>query len=454
MTENDVVGEITRNDLKRVECAVSDFTSVPRGKVFDAKFFLSQRELRLAAFFLGITVTCREPDRLYTDIVPRTMPDVRFLPDWDTFAVDPTCQVATGTLLCDASGTFMSPLGEEVDCAGLWPRTVLKRVLKRLSDAGFAALVAPELEFALVTFADDRQVTGLMPAQGLAGKVPHVERSADSFSLEAARGQAPFFDALWAACECLRIPITGYAHEAGAGQYEVNFAPADPLAQADAVFRFKSLARVLGRQHGFTTTFLAKPYPHDTGAGMHWHVSLKDKLGNNPFAATAGQSAAALRQFVGGWQKSVRGATAIYAPYENSYLRYSAPDASPVSASWSYDNRAAAFRVPHSDAANSRIENRLPGADINPYLVLAVMLGTGLEGIQRRLDASEPAIGVPNGPQIPKSLPESLDALDVCPILAAVLGRQFIEVFTMVKRFELAEQESLRFTYDHLLTRA
>jgi glutamine synthetase len=307
-----------------------------------------------------------------------------------------------------------------------------------------------------VRFADDR-ATELLPALGCAGPVPHVEASAESFSLEAAHGQAPFFDALWAACEALRIPITGFAHEAAAGQYEVNFAHGEPLAQADAVFRFKSLTRELGRRHGITATFLAKPYPDDTGAGMHWHVSLQDRHGRNAFAGGDGQPSETLRHFVGGWQASVRGATAIYAPYVNSYVRYAAPDSSPASADWSGDNRGVAIRIPHSDTANLRLENRLPGADVNPYLALAVMLGAGLEGLRQRLEPTAPVTGVPksgSGPQLPKALPEALAALDTCPILAAVLGRPFLDLYGMVKQFELTEQADPAFTNRHLLTRA
>jgi glutamine synthetase len=406
---------------------------------------------------VGITVTCNEPDRMYTDFVPRTMPDIRFVPDWRTFAVDPIAQVPTGTVLCDATGSFASPLGETMDCAGLLPRTILKRVVQRLADAGYTARVAPELEFALVAVTGEGPSRTLRPAPGFAGKIAHEEPTAESFSLEAAHGQAPYFDALWAACEQLRIPITGFAHEASAGQYEVNFAPGEPVAQADAVFRFKSLARELGRRHGFTATFIAKPYAEDTGSGMHWHVSLQDKTGNNPFAASDGSPSDVLRQFIGGWQKSIQGAAAIYAPFANSYFRFSKPDSSPSSVDWSGDNRAAAFRVPDSDTANLRLENRLPGADINPYLVLAVMLGTGLEGLRQRLNPTEPIAGLPGkgtGPQLPMSLPEALAAFETCPILASVLGQQFIDLYGMVKRAEIIEQEDPSFTLRTLLTRA
>ncbi|HEY5597519.1 MAG TPA: glutamine synthetase family protein [Kiloniellales bacterium] len=457
MTESEAIAEIARLDLKRIECAVSDFTSIPRGKILDTKLFLARPELRLASFVLGITVTCTEPHRLYTDFVPRSMPDVRFLPDWGTFAVNPIAPVPTGTFLCDASGSFQSPRGETMDCAGLMPRTILRRVLRRLADAGLTARVAPELEFALVTVTDDGQAQTLRPAPGCAGAIPHQEPSAESLSLEAAHAQAPFFDALWAACEHLCIPITGYAHEASAGQYEVNFAPAEPLAQADAVFRFKNLARELGRRHGMIATFLAKPYPDDTGSGMHWHLSLKDKSGANPFADRDGRPSDAMRHFIGGWQKAVRGGAAIYAPFANSYFRFVAPDASPASADWSGDNRAVAFRIPDSDAANLRLENRLPGADANPYLTLAVMLGTGLEGMRQGLAPTAPIAGVPGkgaGPQLPRSVSEALDAFEACPILAAVFGRQFIDLFSMVKRFEVTEQNEPSFTIRNLLTRA
>jgi hypothetical protein len=141
----------------------------------------------------------------------------------------------------------------------------------------------------------------------MSGAVPHIESSHDLFSAETAQSFAPLFDDLWAACELQGIPISGYGHEASIGQYEVNFKPGEPLAQADAVFRFKRLVREIARRHGCLATFMAKPYLTEPGTGMHWHVSLSDSDGRNAFSAGDDSAHPRLEYFIGGWQASAQG---------------------------------------------------------------------------------------------------------------------------------------------------
>lgn len=457
-TADEAIKWLAANDIRRVELVFADLTSVARGKVMGTSSFIETLGAKIPSLLLGLTVTGGEPPEVFQRIFPTTFPDMSMRPDWRTLVRDPLAAVPSATLICDIEGRFAGADGQrQVDVAELSPRQLLKRVLQRLDDAGYRARVAPELEFFLVHA--ERDASGaLQAAHGMSGRVPHVESSHDLASAETAQSFAPFFDQLWSACEEQGIPITGYGHESAIGQYEVNFAPGEPLAQADAVFRFKRLAREIARRHGCYATFMAKPYLAEPGTGLHWHISLSDRQGANPFSTADGAPHPRLRHFIGGWQASARGSIAILAPYAHSYIRLQRPDAAPASAEWGYDNRTVAFRIPRSDAANRRVEHRLPGGDANPYLSLALMLGAGLIGMR---DAMEPGPETSDRPAeqaraaLPTALPEALDELQRCAILGETLGAPFIELYNLIKRHELNEQAADGdFALKHLLARS
>lgn len=457
-TADEALAWLEANGIRRVELVFADLTSVARGKILGTASFLETAGAKMPSLLLGLTVTGGEPAAVFDRIFPQTFPDMALRPDWSTLVRDPLAKVPTASILCDIEARFTAADGQrQVNVAELAPRQLLKQMLNRLAAAGYRARVAPELEFFLVH--EQRNADGsLQVAHGMSARVPHVESSHDVSSAETAASFAPFFDDLWDACEVQGIPITGYGHEAATGQYEVNFGPGEPLAQADAVFRFKRLARELARRHGCRATFMAKPYLQEPGTGMHWHISLSDVGGNNPFTDSDGSAHPRLRHFVGGWQASARASIAILAPYVHSYVRLQRPDAAPASAEWGYDNRTVAFRIPHSDPANRRLEHRLPGGDANPYLSLALMIGAGLSGMQQRLEpgpetSDRPAVSAAGA--LPLNLAQALDEWERCPIMLETFGAPFVELYTLIKRHELEEQEAdPDFALKHLLDRS
>ena len=455
---SDAVAWLHAQGIARVEVVFADLTSVARGKVMDTESFVQALGAKLPTLLLGLTVTGGEPPDVFKRIFPPSFPDMALQPDWRTLVRCPLSRVPTATVICDLDARFSAADGHaDYAVADLAPRQLLQRTLARLQDAGYQALVAPELEFFLVHPERNAQ-GGLRVAHGMSGHVPHVESSHDLASAETAQTFAPFFDDLWTACETQGIPISGYGHESATGQYEVNLRPGEPLAQADAVFRFKRLAREIARRHGCQATFMAKPYLNEPGTGMHWHVSLSDAHGHNAFTAADDSAHPRLSHFIGGWQASAPGAMAMLAPYAHSYLRIARPDASPASADWGHDDRRVAFRIPQSNPANRRMEHRLPGGDANPYLALALMLGTGLIGMQQQLKPS-PARGSADAnagaAPLPQNLDDALAALEACPLLSEVFGAGFIDLYAMVKRHELTEQAAdADFALRHLLVRS
>jgi glutamine synthetase len=453
---SDAIAWLSAQGIRRIEVVFADLTSVARGKVMDTASFVQALGAKLPTLLLGLTVTGGEPPDVFKRIFPPSFPDMALQPDWRTLVRCPLARVPTATVICDLDARFTAADGHaDYDVAELSPRQLLQSTLARLQAAGYQALVAPELEFFLVHPERNGQ-GGLQVAHGMSAPVPHIESSHDLASAETAQTFAPFFDDLWAACETQAIPISGYGHESATGQYEVNFNPGEPLAQADAVFRFKRLTREIARRHGCMATFMAKPYLNEPGTGMHWHASLSDGDGRNAFTADDDSTHPRMAHFIGGWQASAPGAMALLAPYAHSYLRIARPDASPANADWGHDDRTVAFRIPQSSPSQRRLEHRLPGGDANPYLTLALMLGAGLIGMQQHI-APSPARGSSSAPTapLPQNLEDALAALENCPLLGEVLGAGFIKMYAMVKRHELSEQAAdADFALRHLLGRS
>jgi glutamine synthetase len=311
----------------------------------------------------------------------------------------------------------------------------MRRTLARLAQAGLSARAAPEMEFYLFARRPGGAAHELQAPRPAPGS-PAWESACEADSIERAACFGAYFDELFAACERWSIPVTGYSHESALSQYEVNFTPGEPLAQADAVFRFKRLARHVAARHGFLASFLAKPFLDQPGAGTHWHFSLQDRQGNNAFLAADGQSEApALDAFMAGVQAHAPAAMAFLAPYDNSYDRLHHADSSPSRATCGRDDRNAAFRVPRSSPANRRVENRLPGGDASPYLTAALTLGLGLEGMNRG-GQPVPAPGI----ALPRTLSEALDALDGDRVVRQLLGDPLVELYLAIKRTESAQR--------------
>ncbi len=415
-----------------VECCIADFSSNARGKTVSREDFLAMGGCRLASVVLGLTLVGENAHELFGQILPSSFQDVDLVADPDTL-VGQLGRPRAATVICEPRGHLRAEVsGREFDAADLSPRVALRRVLQRLEAAGFSARVAPELEFYLFNRRPGGAPSELIAASPHPGS-PLLETGCEADSAERAGHFAPYFDDLFDACEAMRIPVTGYAHESALSQFEVNFHPGAPLQQADAVFRFKRLARQVAARHGFLASFLAKPFLTEPGAGMHWHFSVQQKKdGRNAMLAADDSDGPRLRHFVAGLQRHAEAATALYAPYDNSYDRIIRTDSSPSRATWGLDDRLVAFRIPASSPANRRVENRLPGADASPYLIVATTLGLGLAGIERRWEPRE------GGAELPRTLGAALDHLQSDAVLRDILGANLVDFYCGLKRSESA----------------
>ena len=246
-------------------------------------------------------------------------------------------------------------------------------------------------------------------------------------------------------------------HESGTAQLEINFNHGEAVHVSDQVLVFKRIVRQVALRYGVYATFMAKPMENQPGSAMHLHISVSDRdSGENRFGAGTRDGASPLfRHFVGGLQTYLGEATPLFAPNVNSFRRMRPDFSAPINLHWGFDNRSCGLRVPISGPENRRIENRMPGADANPYLALAACLACGYLGIKEGLEPSAMVEGnAYDRPRtLPRTLSEALDRFAMCDPVIELLGEAFCASFQRIKAHELAQFEGVISSWerDHLL---
>ncbi|WP_444462925.1 glutamine synthetase family protein [Rhodobacter capsulatus] len=315
------------------------------------------------------------------------------------------------------------------------PRQALARVKDRYTALGLTPVVATELEFFLI---DDSGTKLRVPPSPRSGK---RRTGGEILSLRALDAFDNFFTALYEACEVMDIPADTAISEAGPGQFEINLMhQADPLKAADDTWLFKMLVKGLARQHGFAASFMAKPYDLWSGNGMHTHFSILDKDGENIFNDGTEKGSDALRSAVAGCLAALPGSTLIFAPHQNSYTRLVPNAHAPTGIGWAYENRTAALRIPSSGPSARRIEHRVAGGDVNPYLMIAAILGAALVGIEDKMVPDDPIVGNAYAqylPQLPATWNLAINQFASCPLIPRIFEEELIENFLMTKRQEI-----------------
>ena len=413
--------------IDEIECVTPDLNGVPRGKVMTAEGFLDGRRLQMAR---GVLLQCimggYPPARFYGS----NDGDLALVADPAQIHRLPWTQQPRAFAICDADELTGSS-------SNLSTRGQLKAVIARYAALGLAPVVATELEF--FVFAPNTDPSQpFQPPTGLDGR---REDGHSAFSVSSNNGLRPFFSEVYACMAALGLPRDTFMHEMGVSQFEINLLHGDPLLLADQTFLFKHLLKEVALKHGLIVVCMAKPLAHTPGSSMHIHQSIVDiDNGHNVFSAEDGQPTATFRHFIAGQQACMADFTALFAPNVNSYQRLCHPFASPNNACWSHDNRAAGLRIPASSPVARRVENRLPGADANPYLAIAASLAAGLYGIERRLEPSDPIQGefeVPDNLSLPCTLHVALERLKRSQLAKELFGKEFIEGYIASKTMEL-----------------
>ena len=320
------------------------------------------------------------------------------------------------------------------------PRCVLQKVAQAYARKNWSPMVAFELEFYL--FDGHRDDNGLIQLV----RNPKTGRVDNATVLSSTR-IADFehvIDDIIAACKTQGIETGAISSELGPGQYEINFNHhADVLRAADETCLFKRTVVEIAKKHGMTASFIAKPMLEHAGNGLHMHISVVDDQGANVFAA-GDQADDRLHHAIGGLLATMPAAMSFWAPNVNSYRRYlGGTSCAPVSLTWGNENRTVAFRIPLAKGGAWRVENRVPGADANPYLAMAVTLAGMLHGIEQKIDPGEASENAINGrdENLPLDLSRAIAETSASDALAGIMGRDFIDLYC---RHREAETEAFR----------
>lgn len=404
-------------DVERVEAFVCDVNGVARGKWLprDKALEIAAKGLPLPRSIYALDIWGRDvvdaglafgtgdPDGLCVTVAGSVAP----VP----WAERPTAQVMLAMQDEDGAPFFADP------------RAMLGRTVDRLSARGFTPVVATELEFYLL---DDGDLSSMR------------EGSAQVLSIDALRSVEPILDAIEDACRVQGVPAETMLRENGPGQYEINLRHvADAIAAADHAILLKRIVRATARRHGKTATFMAKPFGTQAGSGMHVHVSLLDDSGAAVFSDGKGGASALMNRAVGGLVTTMPDAMLLFAPHANSYRRFRRGSHAPMTAGWGLDDRSAAVRVITGSPFATRIEQRVSGADCNPYLAVAGILAGVLAGIDGAIDPGPPQSPADDGlggEPLPHEWGVAIDRFAASPTMADALGGAARDVIAACKR--------------------
>ncbi|MBL9137630.1 MAG: glutamine synthetase [Verrucomicrobiales bacterium] len=359
--------------------------------------------------------------------------DFKMVPDLSSLCILPW-QTASALVICDYQRDDGSYVAEA-------PRSVLRRQLARVADRGWTAFCASELEFYLFN-----QSYEAVHAGGYRDLQPSSDYRIDYHLMQPTRDE-PLMRAIRNGMTEAGIPIENSKGEWSRGQHEINFRYAEPLAMADRHVVFKQGVKEMAVQHGKSVSFMAKYAPNEAGNSCHIHVSLW-KNGKSLFWKEAGRAAKSqrsgaptpfFRAFLGGLMKYSPEFCLFFGPTINSYKRYQPGSWAPTRMAWATDNRTTGFRVV-GEGKSFRIENRMPGADANPYLAFAAMLAAGLAGVDEGLDCGDEYRGNayidPALTRLPSSLKEATQLLEGSRLARTAFGDEVVDFYAHHARLE------------------
>ena len=344
--------------------------------------------------------------------------DMKLVPDLATWRVLPWLP-KTALVFCDVYTEEGAPIEEA-------PRWVLRRQIERAQKRGLLVKTASELELYLFreTFdqAREKRYHGLTPVSGYLEDYHILQTSKEEPLVRAIRNHM----------EAARVPIEFSKGEWGRGQEEINLRYTEALEMADRHVLYKHGVKEIAWSQGCSVTFMAKYDAGAAGSSFHLHSSVWDRAGQkNLFAAAGSREGTPLfQQWLAGQMAMAREFAYFYAPTINAYKRYQAGSFAPTRIARGWDNRTCGFRL-CGEGAGFRVENRIPGADANPYLAFAATIAAGLHGVEKKLKAPKPYEGNAYEdatlPQVPKTLREALGELERSKVAREALGAAVVE---------------------------
>ncbi len=438
---------VKQRGLDHVKVGVFDADGVLRGKYMGVEKFFAALDKGFG--FCDVVLGWDSDDQLYDNVSftgwHTGYPDaqVRILPE--------SCR----DLPHEFDGRGLLFLGAfDGPAQDICPRGMLARVLDRAKGMGLTATAALEYEFFLFdetpTSAAEKGYRDLKP----------ITPGNFGYSVLRNSAWADFHGALLRTCKDMDFPLEGLHTETGPGVLEASIDKDEALAAADKAALFKTFAKVEAQRHGLMATFMAKWSPDYPGQSGHIHLSLNNaKGGGSAFHDAKAQSGIStqMRHFIGGQQTLMPELLAMIAPTVNAYARLIPGFWAPTDATWGVDNRTCALRVIGGGAKSQRVEFRVAAADANPYLALAAAIGSGLWGIENKIEPTDPVLGnayeqrQPKGLSLPRSLGEAAQRLQRSKAARSLFGDAFIEHYAASRDWE--ERENRRAITDWQLRR-
>jgi glutamine synthetase len=412
-----------------VVIAFTDMQGRLQGKRLHASYFLDfvlDHGVEGCNYLLGVDVDMNTVGGYAMTSWDKGYGDMEFVLDYDTIRLLPHVP-ATAMIQCDLVASDHSPVEPS-------PRTILKKQLKRAADLGYVALAGTELEFIL--FEDTYESAWNAGYQGL---TPSNQYNVDYSILGTTRVE-PLLRDIRNSMHAAGMRVEGAKGECNLGQQEIGFLYDEALVSADNHAVYKNSAKEIAAAHGKSLTFMAK-FNEREGNSCHIHLSLRGAAGETVFWDEESDKRSVLYdQFVAGLLATMADFTLLYAPNVNSYKRFAAGSFAPTAVAWGLDNRTCAVRLV-GRGASARMENRLPGGDVNPYLALAAMLAGGLHGIENELELEPELVGNAydsDKPRVPQTLRDARDAFAHSAVVRKVLGDEVVDHYTNMADVELA----------------
>ncbi len=442
---------VDAGEIDTVLVAAVDMQGRLMGKRFHAAFFLDSgyRETHCCNYLLAVDMEMNTVPGYKSAGWEKGYGDYVMKPDLATLRRIPWLP-GTALVLCDL---LDHDTHEEVAVS---PRAILKHQVARARAMGFDAMMATELEFYLFENSyesyRDKGHGGLVPVSGYNEDYHIFQTSKEEEVMRTIR------NALYAA----GIPVENSKGEAEAGQEEINYRYSDSVDTADNHTLIKQATKEIAWAKGKSVTFMAKYDTRRAGSAAHVHQSLWTTDGKPAFYDhdDANGMSAVMKQFLAGQLAHAEEITVFLAPYVNSYKRFTVGLFAPTKAVWSTDNRTAGFRVCGAHTKAVRVECRIPGADVNPYLTCAALLAAGLAGIEGKLDLEAEMKGdmyaAQNVREIPKNLRDAAARLNGSSMLRAAFGDDVVDHYHRNAEWEIAETDRVvtDFELQRLLERA
>ncbi|MCC5961440.1 MAG: glutamine synthetase [Rhodobacteraceae bacterium] len=436
MTLQDLQKAFDAGEIDTVLVAAPDMQGRLMGKRFHAAHFLASgyEETHCCNYLLATDMEMLTVEGYASTSWAKGYGDYMMKPDLGTLRPLPWLE-GTALVLCDLVDHHTH---EEISIS---PRAILKRQIARAQAMGYVAMAATELEFYIF-----EQSYESLRDHGTDRLTP-VSAYNEDYHLFQTTKEEPLMRALRNGLYGAGIPVENSKGEAEAGQAEINIRYADMLTTADYHVITKQATKEIAYGLGQSVTFMAKYDHRCAGSSSHVHQSLWTPEGTAAFMdgdAEYGMSAL-MRQYMAGQLAHAREITAFLAPNVNSYKRFCTGMFAPTKAVWSLDNRTAGFRVCGDGSKAVRVECRIGGADLNPYLACAALLAAGLAGIEQGM-ALEPELrgdsyGAREAREIPKTLREAADLLEGSDMLRAAFGDDVVEHYTHAARWEISEHD-------------